>query len=456
MERRRGATSPAGPGGSGAVRDSILSAEAFVKCFVLEGSVFGKFFPAAAVLAAFLAGSVCVSTAQAVDLVVETGSDGIAAGPISLAPEKPLDASSAYFLVDGSGKIAAQTDENGRLYWWTDALPAGKTVTYRLQPGEVRDRVKLEKGDEQVRVLIDGKLLTVLNFKKDEPKVYLYPVIGPTGAGVTRDYVMRDNALERENKRQDHHHHRSMWTAYGDVRIRDFDRPGYDFWAEPRDRKIPPQVLTRIIRMVGGPVFGRIEVEIEWRTPEGQRVFTEDRTYTFFAGSSDQRVIDVRNVFKFNDMDVKFGDTKEGGILSLRLAVTMDERGIKQPQELHGQMTNSKGGVAAKECWGKAAEWCDYVGPLEGKTVGVAVFDHPKNFRHPTHWHIRDYGLYTANPFGLAAFSGDKSKNGSHVFRKGESVEFNYRVIIHQGDTSAAHIPEQWDQYSVAPKIRLQ
>jgi hypothetical protein len=62
-------------------------------------------------------------------------------------------------------------------------------------------------------------------------------------------------------------------------------------------------------------LFGQIEAEIEWQTPEGQRVFTEDRTYTFFVGNADERMTDQTNVFKFNDMDVKFADTKEGGII---------------------------------------------------------------------------------------------------------------------------------------------
>ena len=31
-----------------------------------------------------------------------------------------------------------------------------------------------------------------------------------------------------------------------------------------------------------------------------------------------------------------------------------------------------------------------------GKEYGVAVFDHPQNPRHPTRWHVREYGLLAA------------------------------------------------------------
>jgi len=396
-----------------------------------------------------------ITAASAESIVVRTG-DGIPAGPISFKPAKALKAGD-YTLTAGGRQIAAQASADGQLYWWTGGLEKGQTLTYQLAPAQVEPRVQVRKSsDEQIDVTIDGKPFTTLNFKKDEPKVYLYPVIGPTGVGVTRDFIMRENEVEKENKRQDHPHHRSLWTAHGDVRVGDFNKKGYDFWAEPKNRPVPKQVLTRVVQLESGSVFGRIVAEIEWRTPEGQRLFTEVRTYTFFPGDADQRVIDVQNVFKFDDMDVKFADTKEGGIVAIRLAVTMDEVGTKTPRDVRGRMTNSRGGVGAGECWGRPAEWCDYVGPLGDDTVGVAVLDHPKNLRHPTTWHIRDYGLYTANPFGLHDFPDGKDRDGSVVWKKGENAEFNYRIIIHKGDTAAARIADQWQVYKQQPNITLE
>ena len=57
-----------------------------------------------------------------------------------------------------------------------------------------------------------------------------------------------------------------------------------------------------------------------------------------------------------------------------------------------GKAVNS-GGISGKSVWGKRAEWVDYWGKIGKQTVGVAIFDHPSNPRHPTWWHARDYGL---------------------------------------------------------------
>jgi len=312
------------------------------------------------------------------------------------------------------------------------------------------DSIKVETvKDGLIAVTIDGKPFTAFNFKKDEPRPYLYPVIGPTGEPVTRDYPMKDNPVESKNKRQDHPHHRSIWTAHGDIRTRDFEHEGSNYWVEHQDMKFNDvQRVTRIVHAVSGPVFGQIEAEVEWIRHDGRRELTDTRTYTFFRGDDDSRIIDVQVMFHFPDEDVMFADTKEGGVVAMRIATSMDETA-------GGHMVNSKGQKGEKECWGKPAEWCDYVGKVKDETVGIAVFDAKDNFRHPTCWHIRGYGLYTANPFGLGAFTGDKTTNGSKRFKKGESAKFNYRIVIHKGDTQSAHIAEQYQLYADAPKITL-
>ena len=76
----------------------------------------------------------------------------------------------------------------------------------------------------------------------------------------------------------------------------------------------------------------------------------------------------------------------------------------------------------------------DYSGPLaDGEEWGHTVVDHRDNPRHPTYWHVRGYGLFTANPFGVHDFKGDENIDESLTIPGGDQAVFRYRLIIHPG-----------------------
>jgi hypothetical protein len=112
------------------------------------------------------------------------------------------------------------------------------------------------------------------------------------------------------------------------------------------------------------------------------------------------------------------------------------------------RMTNSEGGVGEEQIWGKRANWVDYSAKVEGKELGIAIFDNPSNPKHPTYWHARDYGLFAVNPFGEHDFYNDKSRDGSMTIKPGESLTFRYRVLIHDGDASAAKVADAYTAYA--------
>src|SRR5262249_47774002 len=116
--------------------------------------------------------------------------------------------------------------------------------------------------------------------------------------------------------------------------------------------------------------------------------------------------------------EVTLGDTKEGS-MAMRLAETMR---LKQPKGKAGEghIVNSEG-VRDEQTWCKRADWVDYYGPVDCKIMGVAIFDHPENPRHPTTWHVRDYGLFAANPFGLHDFEKKPADIGNLVIPTGKS-----------------------------------
>ncbi len=85
--------------------------------------------------------------------------------------------------------------------------------------------------------------------------------------------------------------------------------------------------------------------------------------------------------------------------------------------------------------------------------VGIAILNHPASFRYPTYWHVRTYGLFAANPFGVHDFEGRGTKEGAgdHALAQGESIAFKYRVIFHPGSGDAAEIQKAFEEYAGTP-----
>jgi type II secretion system protein G len=113
-----------------------------------------------------------------------------------------------------------------------------------------------------------------------------------------------------------------------------------------------------------------------------------------------------------------------------------------------GKIVNAPGDTDDK-VWGKKAAWVDYAGPVDGKTVGIAIFDSPNNLRHPTRWHARDYGLFAANPFCEREMDKAQPEGaGDFKLEAGKSVTFSYRIILHEGDAAQAKVAERWAEYA--------
>ena len=52
-------------------------------------------------------------------------------------------------------------------------------------------------------------------------------------------------------------------------------------------------------------------------------------------------------------------------------------------------VVNSEGITGCDACYGRHADWIDYSGSTGADNVGVAIFDHPANFRR-AFYHVRE------------------------------------------------------------------
>ncbi len=300
---------------------------------------------------------------------------------------------------------------------------------------------KVEKTDAGGAVIThDGKpFATYVVDQANKP--YLYPVYGPTGKMMTRNYPMKNV----EGERQDHPHHRGINFGHEDI-------GGFNTWAERRSFeeliKKRPQYADRLkkvgnIRHKSYLVIKAdadkavLMTENDYIGPDGKKAITEIRTMTFRV-KKNARLIDWDQEFIATEGEVTLADRKDSG-LSIRVPTSMDV-----DSKMGGHIVTSAG-KTDKEAWGTRATWVDYYGPVEGETLGVAILNHPSSFRHPTSWHVRSYGLFTANPFGTLK---KDDPNGPHTLKKGEKLRLRHRFVLHSGDVKQADIAGQYKYYA--------
>lgn len=305
--------------------------------------------------------------------------------------------------------------------WTSEPGSRGPTVTFTV-----------EKTDHGVRVLGNGELWA--EYVADgEFKPYVWPIIGPTGKPVTREWPMGPG----EGEKHDHPHQKSLWFTHGDVN-------GVSYWEEAPGRG---KIVHRGFTTLSGGDKATIVAADDWVAPDGAVVLRDVRKLVFFALDG-HRVIDFAIRLTAVAPSVTFGDTKEG-TFGLRVAESMTVDAKKG-----GKIVNSEGHVD-KDAWGKKAAWVDYSGPVGDEIVGIAVFNHPSSFRFPTYWHVRTYGLFAANPFGWHDFVGRNDVSGAYTLGQRQSIELRYRVVLHKGRADEAAIGKLYEAYAAEAPLAI-
>jgi hypothetical protein len=309
--------------------------------------------------------------------------------------------------------------------------------------------VTAKKTKDHVEFTSDGQLVTRYHVGEAVAKPYLWPLNAPGGVPVTRGWPMQ-TGLPKETK--DHVHQKSAWFCHGDVIPDGIELKqkvkgvkGVDFWSEtPNHGKI-------VCVSVGEPTAERnmawVATKNEWRTADGVKIMDEDRTVTV-RDLGDARLVILDIDLHASVCPITFGDTKEG---SMGIRVNDEFRLALTPANPAAAVTSADGSTARAPArdnlpmWGKRSDWHDYSGSVDGKPVGIALFDHPKNSPRAA-WHTRAYGLMAANPFGRASFpglTGDEAK-----LAKGESLKLRYGILVHGGDAKDGKVAERYAAFA--------
>jgi len=294
--------------------------------------------------------------------------------------------------------------------------------------------VTVERSDRGAVVRIDGKLFAeCLTLSGHQPAVW--PIIGPTGQPMTRSYPAGPLL---PGEMDDHPHHHSLWFTHGDVNR-------FDFWTDRQMLEGDGIIHREFVTTETAGSTARIVTRNDW-IGRGKKFCEDERTLIFGAegDGEDVRWIDFSVTVTASEGDITFGETKEGSFaVRANAPLTVDAK-------KGARLVNSRGDADGRS-WGKFAEWIDDYGPVDGQVVGIAILSHPDNFRHPTRWHIRTYGLLAANPFGEGEFPRDDAsfgKQGPLTVTKGDSLTLRYRVLFHRGDPTDADIAAAYREFA--------
>jgi hypothetical protein len=357
--------------------------------------------------------------------------------PVNIDFPTPIEISAAGITLP-DGELVLRCEQTGKtipaqkvgdaIIAILNNLRAGESKNFTLESApDAGAGVAVREAESTLEIELPQGLFGKYQFGADAVRPYLWPLNGPDQTAMTRTVP----AGSVEGETTDHPHHTSLWTAFDEVNeVNNWhNAEGHGYTRHQNFSSIE-----------SGAVCGGFTAHSVWQSAEGKPVLDETRTLRLYNVGAEIRLFDYEIIFSANYSDVTFNDTKEAGILAVRVASSMDgSRG--------GVIENSSGGKGESECWGKQAAWCDYSGEAGGQTLGVAIFDNPRNPNFPTRWHVRDYGLFATNPLSTACFeAGDATP---FVIPSGESVTFRYRVLLHREEAQAARVGDfyaAWNQ----------
>jgi hypothetical protein len=245
-------------------------------------------------------------------------------------------------------------------------------------------------------------------------------------------------------------------TEYAVTRFRPVDHPwqygvffglndvnGYDFWGcgdalYPPDvsgsmRHRPPAEIQATDQMV------EISVRNDWLRPDGKPLLEERQVIRVPAQDFEHSYsVDISWQLCAAHGDIVIGASDYGG-LAARL---VGERATKRHLNSEGRSGDDCAEQPAR--WVSVAQPVDGVGTWSRETrdsyayAGLAIFDHPDNFRFPNRWRVDSYGLINPAPALAGGFSIPNSS----------TLSLRYRLFIFNGAGDPAQIEHAYSTWS--------
>ncbi len=273
----------------------------------------------------------------------------------------------------------------------------------------------------------DGR--DVLGLSQGEFRSYLYPIYTPSGIPLTSESPA------------DHPHHNSVWIGSDQVRCQVPAAAGetedytYNFYVnETFQGRSPGKILSTA---VAGEPLGlekfRLKQTLEWHgppewgAPQTRLIMRERRTVDFTPGQT-HHVIDILSELEPANWDLELGPTRHA-YFNVRVTDSMRVSS-------GGQFLDANGSTDANVISGSNTEWVDLSGSVGGgHHAGITVMSRPGP--RQSWWFVSDWGVITVGHF----------RHEKTSISKGDSVRFDFRLVVHDGVAVSTEIARLYDDY---------
>ena len=284
--------------------------------------------------------------------------------------------------------------------------------------------------DSSLALLGDGRVVWQLNFDKKQGKPYFNPIALTDGTNLTW------------LSPPDHPWHYGLWFSWKYIN-------GLNYWEEDRKTGLSQgrTELVDIKLMPHDDYSAQVEMTLSYHPPDEPAVISEERLIHVSAPDEQgQYRIDWRSIFTAGPEDVLLDRTPIPGEKDGKSWGGYAGLSVRIAKDIHDWQVLDSEGRKGIEAHGKNARWLDFSGQtLNGKTAGVAIFDHADNLRHPSPWFVI---VNPKVPFGY--FGPALLFNKPYTLGAEKSFTLRYRILIHPGRADKNLLENEWKQSSAS------
>ncbi len=269
----------------------------------------------------------------------------------------------------------------------------------------------------RIAVRIDGAPAMVYQGSAYPKKPYVAELFSPAGVNILRDSPV------------DHKHHHSLMFA---VAV-----DGVNFWAEsdPCGTQEPQALPTVKTVQADGVAWQVLSQGVVWRDPAGKPMVEEKRSVAVArTGQPLATLLCWQSV-------LALPEGKPSAMLSGSPYFGLGMRWV-QSMDAGGRFFNADGQTGVEGTNNARSAWCAYTAAAAGKAVTVAVFDWPRNARHPATW------FTMASGFAYMSATLNLSKEPLELSRS-RPLELRYGVAVWDGQVEPGVVENLYRRWVV-------